>query len=153
MDTVVWTYIAYLVISFILTVWVGMTIQKHGRVFLMDVFLGKESFAEAVNHLLVVGFYIITFGYVTLGLRYGAQPATTVDAIEFVSTKIGLVALILGGTHFFNLYAFSRVRRRAPFQEVKEPPEEQVATASAAGEADLRGSYRPPTFDPGSSGT
>ncbi len=121
MDTVVWTYLAYMAISLILTVWVGRTIQKHGRVFLMDVFLGKETFADAVNHLLIVGFYIVTFGYVTLGLRFGAEPRTAVAAIEFVSTKIGLVALILGGTHFANLFVFSRVRRRAPFQEMKEP--------------------------------
>lgn len=43
-----------------------------------------------------------------------------------MSTKIGIVALILGGTHLFNLYAFSRVRRRAPFAEVTEPQDGHV---------------------------
>ena len=121
MSIEVWAHLVYMAIATVLTVWVGRTIKRHGRVFLMDVWLGKEAFADAVNQLMIVGFYIVTFGYVTLSLRYGPDPSTGAEAIETVSTKIGIVALILGGTHLFNLYAFSKVRRRAPFVEVKEP--------------------------------
>ena len=48
-----------------------------------------------MNHLLVVGFYLINAGYVTLALKYGDKPAKFVQAIEFFSTKIGLVLLVL----------------------------------------------------------
>lgn len=32
--------------------------------------------------------------------------------IEFVSTKVGLVLLVLGAMHFFNLFNFDRMRRK-----------------------------------------
>ena len=62
--------------------------------------------ADSVNHLLVVGFYLINIGYVSLALKYGDKPRTSQDAFEFLSTKIGLVLLILGGMHFFNVFNF-----------------------------------------------
>ncbi len=61
--------------------------------------------------LLVVGFYLINIGYVTLALKYGQKPLGVQDAIEFLSTKVGLVLLILGVMHFFNLAVFSTMRR------------------------------------------
>ena len=43
---VVGTYVAYLVISIGLTVWVARTLMKNGRVFLVDTFLENERLAE-----------------------------------------------------------------------------------------------------------
>ncbi len=60
------TYLVYLAISIALTVWVAQTLHKNGRVFLVDVFHGNEPLADSVNHLLVVGFYLIKLGYVSL---------------------------------------------------------------------------------------
>ena len=60
------TYLLYLVISIGLTIWVAHTLHKNGRIFLVDVFHGNEPLADSVNHLLVVGFYLINLGYVSL---------------------------------------------------------------------------------------
>lgn len=109
----VWAYAFYLAVSVGLTIWVARTLHKNGRIFLVDAFLGNEQLADSVNHLLVVGFYLINIGYVTLALKYGDKPSNLQQAIEFFSTKIGLVLLVLGAMHFFNLYVFSRMRRRA----------------------------------------
>ena len=109
----VWTYIIYLGISVAMTVWVAQTLFKHGRIFLVETFSGKDDLADSVNHLLVVGFYLINIGYVTLALKYGAKPADMVGAIEALSTKVGLVLLVLGFMHFFNLAVFAKMRRRA----------------------------------------
>ena len=107
-----WTYALYLIISLAVTVWVARTLHKNGRVFLIDAFSGNAALADSVNHLLVVGFYLINIGYVTLMLRQGEKPHTLREAIEFLSTKVGLVLVVLGGMHFFNLFVFSRLRRR-----------------------------------------
>ena len=107
------TYLVYLLISICLTIWVARTLHKNGRVFLVDSFLGNEPLADSVNHLLVVGFYLINIGYVTLALKYGATAASAQEAMETLSTKIGLVLLVLGGMHFFNLAVFTRMRKRA----------------------------------------
>src|SRR5436190_4994119 len=99
----VWTYLAYLAISVALTIWVARTLHKNGRIFLVDSFLGNEPLADSVNHLLVVGFYLINIGYVTLMLGYGEAAANPQESLEGLSTKVGLVLLVLGGMHFLNL--------------------------------------------------
>ena len=76
------TYVAYLLISVGLTVWVARTLHKNGRIFLVDSFLGNEPLADSVNHLLVVGFYLINIGYVTLALKYGVVAITVQEALE-----------------------------------------------------------------------
>lgn len=88
------------------------TLAKNGRVFLVDAFHNNSALADSVNHLLVVGFYLINVGYITLTLKYGVKPRTLADAIEFSSTKIGLVLVVLGAMHFFNLFVFTKLRRR-----------------------------------------
>lgn len=113
MDTIVITYIVYLLISISLTIWVGQTLFKNGRVFLIDVFQGNESLADSVNHLLIVGFYLINLGYISLALKETQQVESSQTSIEVLSWKIGLVLLVLGGMHFFNLYIFNKLRRRA----------------------------------------
>ena len=115
-----YTYLIYLAISIALTIWVARTLHKNGRVFLVDVFHGNEALADSVNHLLVVGFYLINFGYVSLALQLGYTVATAQESIEALSTKIGMVLLVLGGMHFFNLVVFSRMRRRA--RHYNSPP-------------------------------
>ena len=114
------TYLIYLGVSIALTVWVARTLHKNGRVFLVDVFHGNEALADSVNHLLVVGFYLINFGYVSLALKLGYNVATAQEGIEALSVKVGMVLLVLGAMHFFNLFIFSRMRRRASL--VNGPP-------------------------------
>src|SRR6266511_4471440 len=116
----VWTYLAYLLISVALTVWVARTLHRNGRIFLVDSFLGNEPLADSVNHLLVVGFYLINIGYVTLALKYGDKPTDARTALEVLSTKVGLVLVVLGVMHFFNLFIFSKMRRRATLH--RPPP-------------------------------
>src|ERR1051326_7705602 len=110
---VIWTYLLYLVISVALTIWVAKTLHKNGRIFLVDSFLGNEGLADSVNHLLVVGFYLVNIGFVTLALKYGDKAVDAQTGLEILSSKVGLVLVVLGIMHFFNLFVFSRLRRRA----------------------------------------
>lgn len=114
-------YLVYLAISIALTVWVARTLHKNGRVFLVDAFHGNTDLADSVNHLLVVGFYLINIGYIALALSTRAPLTTLREAIELESTKIGVVLLILGGMHFFNILVFAKMRHRST-QPVPPPP-------------------------------
>jgi len=120
-NATVWTYLAYLAISVALTVWVAKTLHKNGRIFLVDSFLGNEALADSVNHLLVVGFYLVNIGFVTLALKYGDKATSAQTALEILSTKVGLVLVVLGIMHFMNLFVFSKLRRRA-LQSKLVPP-------------------------------
>ena len=130
---VVGAYAAYLVLSIGLTIWVARTLSRNGRVFLIDSFLGNSELADSVNHLLVVGFYLINIGYISLALKYGDKATDLPGAIETLSTKVGLVLVVLGVMHFFNLFIFSKMRRRALLRNQKPPvqPEEFVIPAKA----------------------
>ena len=110
---VVACYISYLVICLTVTVWVAHTLHKNGRVFLIEAFHGDTALADSVNHLLVVGFYLVNLGYVALALATTEQVASLRQIMEMVSGKVGLVLLVLGFMHFFNLFVFSRIRKRS----------------------------------------
>jgi len=110
---IVGCYVSYLLISLAVTIWVARTLHKNGRVFLVDAFHGNAELADSVNHLLVVGFYLINIGYVTLALKSSENLFNLRSALELTSDKIGVVLLVLGGMHFFNLFVFSRMRRRS----------------------------------------
>ena len=101
--------------------WVAHTLHKNGRIFLVDVFHGNEPLADSVNHLLVVGFYLINLGFVSLALKLGYTISTPKEGIEALSVKVGTVLLVLGAMHFFNLLIFSRMRRRATMRNAPPP--------------------------------
>ncbi|MBZ5684773.1 MAG: hypothetical protein LAP86_07040 [Acidobacteriia bacterium] len=123
-NIIVVTYLTYLLISVALTIWVARTLYKRGAIFLVDAFHGDRELADSVNHLLVVGFYLINIGFVSLALKTAEVINNSRSAIELLSDKMGMVLLILGGMHFFNLYVFSRIRRsaRVPRPPVMPPP-------------------------------
>jgi hypothetical protein len=120
--TIVVTYMVYLLISVTLTIWVARTLHQRGAIFLVDAFHGNQELAASVNHLLVVGFYLINIGFVSLALKSDAHITTSRAAIEMLSDKLGWVLLILGGMHFFNLFVFSRIRSRAQNHVPRRPP-------------------------------
>ena len=117
---IVYVYGVYLAVTVAVTIWVAGTLHKNGRVFLVSAFHGNTELADSINHLLVVGFYLINLGYVTLALRTSYAADTPRQAIELVSDKVGTILLVLGVMHFLNLYVFNRLRRRG--QEYLDPP-------------------------------
>jgi hypothetical protein len=117
---IVFSYLAYLAISLGVTIWVAGTLHKNGRVFLVNAFQGNTELADSINHLLVVGFYLVNLGYVALALRTYAMVDTPRQVIELLSEKVGMILLVLGVMHFLNLYVFNRLRRRG--QEPLMPP-------------------------------
>ncbi|WP_433297264.1 hypothetical protein ACQP2F_40555 [Actinoplanes sp. CA-030573] len=121
MDPKVWMYLLYLAVSVGLTVWVATTLSRNGLVFLEDVF-ADDKLARAVNQLLVMGFYLLNLGYVAFAMRSGARVADTSEALETLSTKIGLVLLVLGALHFCNVFFLNRYRRGRIRQQQGRPP-------------------------------
>jgi len=107
------TYLVYLAFSIALTVWVGYTLHRNGRPFLVHAFDGNTTLADSINNLLLVGFYLINFGFVSLSLRTQSPVENTQQAIEVLSVKVGMVLFVLGGMHFFNMHMLHKLGRRA----------------------------------------
>lgn len=121
MNITVTHHILYLIISIITTVWVASTLHKHGRIFLVDAFHGNEKLADSVNHLLVVGFYLLNVGFVVYAVKYGEKPTDVTSLLEGLGTKVGIVLLILGVMHFLNVYVFNRMRTGAMLHAAPPP--------------------------------
>ncbi|MBL4678764.1 MAG: hypothetical protein JKY70_21615 [Mucilaginibacter sp.] len=113
MNYFILTYAFYLGISIALTIWVAKVLFKNGRIFLVDIFHGNQDLADSVNRLLVVGFYLVNIGYMTLVLREEGIIQNTQVLIEVLSRKLGTIILILGTMHFLNLTIFFKLRNRA----------------------------------------
>ncbi len=124
MDLAVISYVVYLLVSIGLTVWVAHTLSRNGRIFLSDVLRGNEKLAEAVNHLLVVGFYLVNLGFVALYLSGDGLILDTRDVFETLSTKLGVVLLVLGVLHLGNVWVLNKLRRRGAMEREQVPPVE-----------------------------
>jgi hypothetical protein len=122
MNWTVTTYLTYLLVTVPLTIWVASTLSRNGRVFLTDVFADNEELADAVNKLLVVGFYLLNLGFVMLYLRSGDPVLDLAGLFENLSVKVGVVMLVLGVIHFFNVYVFNAIRRRSRAESLRTPP-------------------------------
>ncbi|MDF3143592.1 MULTISPECIES: hypothetical protein [unclassified Streptomyces] len=122
MDRTVIAYVIYLVVSIALTIWVARTLSRNGRIFLADVLRGNEKLADAVNHLLVVGFYLVNLGFVALYLSDDGTVLDTRGIFEALSTKLGVVLLVLGVMHLGNVYVLNKIRRRGVLEQEQMPP-------------------------------
>jgi hypothetical protein len=125
------TYLAYLAISIAITCWVARTLHRNGAMFLIDVFHGNEALAASVNHLLVVGFYLVNLGFVCWTMRLSYDVVGARGGLEALADKVGMVLLTLGCMHFFNLYVFHKIRRRATLPFMPPPVEPDACTSPA----------------------
>ena len=117
--TIVYVYSAYALASLVLTIFLARTLFKHGQVFLDDVF-ENSAMSRAINHLLVVGFYLVNFGYALL-MMVGGNASSPRLALETLATKLGWLLLSLAAMHFINLLIFHRIRRRFTAKQMPAP--------------------------------
>jgi len=105
------SYLSYLVLSVVMTVWVARTLSKNGEVFLVKCFGQDETLAKSTNHLLVVGFYLINIGFIAVRLDGWNSMQAVSNVIPYVGSKVGFSVLVLGGMHFFNMMMIAKYGR------------------------------------------
>lgn len=108
-------YLIYLPIAIFLTFYVSRILFKNGKVFMIDIFRGKEEIAIATNKLFEVGFYLMNIGWALLILKIEMNlfKGTYQSLVEILSKKIGGFAIYLGVMLFFNMYLFFRGRSKS----------------------------------------
>lgn len=104
-------YLLYISISISITVFVSRTLSKNGEIYLIDGFDGNEALAKSVNHMLVVGFYLLNIGFVLLRMQTNKEIVLIDDLLVYLSSNIGSVMFILGVMHFINMFVIHRFRR------------------------------------------
>ena len=114
-------YFIYLPIALVLTYYVSGTLFKNGKIFMLDIFKGREEIANATNRLFETGFYLVNLGFALMILKIDLYKDTYQALVEALSYKIGGFSIYLGIMLFINLYFFFRGKRKA-----KESADEKI---------------------------
>lgn len=127
-------YVIYVGVAVGLTAWLARTLFKSGTAFLHDVFVGKPELAEAVNRLLVVGFYMLNLGYALYILR-ASRGLDGFAAVQFLVNRLALLLVSLAAFHFSNVLVFWRIRGRREQRHLPTPvaPQALMPSAPASG--------------------
>ena len=128
-------YSLYLVIAICMTIWVAWTLSTNGKIYLIRCFGHDAEMATSVNHLLVVGFYLVNFGFIALALSAAGTVKTTVELMRFLGWYVGIATLVLGGMHFFNMGAVTRHGKKVAdwmHGQLPEPAVEPIPVRTVA---------------------
>lgn len=118
---IITTYLVYLTVSISLTLYVAHILFKNGKVYMLDIFHGREDIALATNRLFEVGFYLFNIGFALCILEVNFYGTVTYqEVIEILSQKIGGFSIYLGMMLFFNLYLFFRGKKAAKRSQIQK---------------------------------
>lgn len=106
-------YVIYLPVALTLTLIVSRTLFRNGKVFMLDIFKGREEIANATNKLFETGFYLLNIGFALMILEMNVYSNTYQALVEALSYKLGWFSVYLGIMLFLNLYFFFRGKRKA----------------------------------------
>ena len=113
-------YAIYLPIALFLTYYVSKTLFKNSKIFMLDIFKGREEIATATNKLFETGFYLLNLGFALMILEMTIYKDDYQSLIEALSYKIGGFAIYLGIMLFLNFYFFFRGKRKANQAQVEQ---------------------------------
>lgn len=114
-------YATYLAVSIGLIAVVASGLSRSGRVVLAQMLGGDEGLASAVSRMLVIGFCLLSLGYVALTVRTSGQIRGPGQAIGVTSVKIGEELLAFGALYLLDIAMFARFRRRHETRRPGQP--------------------------------
>lgn len=116
MNIYIVNYLLYLAVSTGICLWAGHVLFKNGRVFLEDIFHGQKALAEAVDNMLLVGYYLLNIGYAVYSMMITSQLENYRQMMEVLSRKLGFILLLLGVMHFLNMWVLYKLRNRETYR-------------------------------------
>lgn len=106
-------YAIYLPTAILLTLYVSRTLFKNSKIYMLDIFKGREEIALATNRLFETGFYLLNIGFALMILEMNLYTGTNRELVEALSYKVGGFSIYLGVMLFVNLFFFFRGKRKA----------------------------------------
>lgn len=117
---VILVYAIYTAVAVGLTAWLARTLSRNGAIFLHDVFHDRPGLADAVNRLLVTGFYMLNLGYAFYVLR-ADRGLDAFQSVQFLVNRLALLLVTLALIHFVNVIVFWRIRARTEQRHLPPP--------------------------------
>ncbi len=98
------SYLIYLPVTFYIILIVGFTFYRNGQHYIENIIPDNLGLVRVINRMLLLGYYLINLGYVTLTISFW-QPINSLQQMcEVLSTKTGFIMVLLGLLHFNNLF-------------------------------------------------
>lgn len=86
---------------------------KNGRVYLNSIFVQHQNWVNPINKLLLIGYYLVNLGYITISLNFWENVTDIFILINSLVSRVGYILLILGGLHYFNIWALTQLSRKS----------------------------------------
>ncbi|MCB9260819.1 MAG: hypothetical protein H6607_00370 [Flavobacteriales bacterium] len=114
MNYQVWSYGMYFLATGYITIIVGYGFYKNGFALILDLFSQNHQAANAINKILLMGYYLINLGYVALSIRLWPPISNVNELLAELFYRVGTIMLILGLMHLNNvvwLYILSKSKK------------------------------------------
>ena len=105
-------YFIYLPIVICLTWFVSKTLFKNAKIYMLDIFRGREDIANATTKLFETGFYLLNIGYAFFILEMHIGDQSYQQMIEQLSYRLGMYTVFIGIMLFANVFLFFRGKKK-----------------------------------------
>lgn len=108
-------YIIYLLLTYVITVKVGLILYRNGRAYILRLFNGNEHLTDSINRLLLTGYYLLNLGYAAIMINNWKTLHTAEQVLVSVFTMTGKIMLVLAVIHFFNMLAIYLISKKKKY--------------------------------------
>ena len=105
-------YIIYLLITYVITVHVGLVFYRNGRKYILRLLHNDNRLTDAINNMLLTGYYLLNFGYAAVMIHFWKTVNDWAGLVGSICTMTGRILLTLAIIHFFNMAAIFLISRR-----------------------------------------
>ncbi|MCG2617808.1 hypothetical protein LZZ85_26140 [Terrimonas sp. NA20] len=96
-------YLLYLTLTYCITVHVGLVFYRNGRIYILDLLKGEEDLTNAINRMLLTGYYLLNLGYAALMIHSWPTMHNWLDIFVSIGIMTGRIMLILSIIHYMNM--------------------------------------------------
>lgn len=105
-------YIIYLFITYLITVRVGFIFYRNGRLFILGLLKNDVSLTDAINRILLVGYYLVNLGYAALMISTWNTIVSWTELLSSVTIMTGKIVLTLAVMHYCNMLVIYLISKR-----------------------------------------
>jgi hypothetical protein len=85
-------YIIYLLITYLVTVHVGLAFYRNGRAYILNLLLGDEALTDSINRILLTGYYLLNLGYAAVMISFWKTIETYAELIASIGIMTGRIS-------------------------------------------------------------
>lgn len=97
-------YIIFGFLVYFITFHVGLVFYRNGKVYMQQLFNDDLHLVDAINNVLLVGYYLLNLGFTTLSIVYWPSIESLSELVECVAHNAGIMILTLGAMHYVNMF-------------------------------------------------